>query len=228
MRKYLKQAAAVCAVLTLASAAYVQAASLCERPPVCVNGGAASCDAGVRLRADGSRFIPSGGSLFDLFFPRPGTGEAPQIVPDETPSNEAPQSDATESEAPAQNGISPIEREVVRLTNEIRAAHGLQKLSVNDALCRAARTKAADMAARGYFSHESPTYGSPFDMMRAFGVTYRSAGENIAYGYNTAEAVMDGWMNSEGHRRNILDPSFTEIGVGYSENGGFWSQMFTG
>ena len=78
----------------------------------------------------------------------------------------------------------------------------------------------------GYFSHTSPTYGSPFDMMKNFGISYRSAGENIAKGYATPEAVVKGWMNSPGHRANILNKSFTHIGVGYVENGSYWTQMF--
>ena len=81
---------------------------------------------------------------------------------------------------------------------------------------------------KGYFSHTSPTYGSPFDMMKQFGITYRTAGENIAMGYPTAEAVVDGWMNSEGHRANILNASFTEIGVGYVADGNYYTQMFIG
>ena len=79
-----------------------------------------------------------------------------------------------------------------------------------------------------YFSHTSPTYGSPFDMMKRFGIAYRTAGENIAMGYQTPEAVVDGWMNSDGHRANILNASFTQIGVGYVADGHYWTQMFIG
>ena len=79
---------------------------------------------------------------------------------------------------------------------------------------------------QGYFSHTSPTYGSPFDMMRSFGVSYRSAGENIAMGYSTPEAVVAAWMNSEGHRANILSANYTTLGVGYVEDGGYWTQWF--
>jgi uncharacterized protein YkwD len=79
-----------------------------------------------------------------------------------------------------------------------------------------------------YFSHTSPTYGSPFRMMKSFGITYRSAGENIARGQATPQAVVNAWMNSSGHRANILNSSFTHIGVGYAENGRYWTQMFIG
>ena len=65
-------------------------------------------------------------------------------------------------------------------------------------------------------------------MMRAFGLAYRTAGENIAMGYPTPQSVVDGWMNSEGHRKNILNPAFTVIGVGYVSDGKYWTQMFIG
>ncbi|EKN41831.1 transporter, partial [Clostridium botulinum CFSAN001627] len=80
-----------------------------------------------------------------------------------------------------------------------------------------------------YFSHTSPTYGSPFDMMKKFGVKYSAAGENIASGYPTAKAVVDGWMKSPGHKANILSKSFTEIGVGLAKSSDgtyYWTQMF--
>ena len=82
------------------------------------------------------------------------------------------------------------------------------------------------MKDKGYFSHTSPTYGSPFQMMKSFGISYKSAGENIARGYATPEAVVNGWMNSSGHRANILNKSFTHIGVGYVQSGNYWTQMF--
>ena len=80
-----------------------------------------------------------------------------------------------------------------------------------------ARQKSTDMASKGYFSHTSPTYGSPFDQMKANGVTYKSAAENIAMGQRTAEEVVRGWMESPGHRQNILTLDFTHIGIGYEK-----------
>ena len=124
--------------------------------------------------------------------------------------------------------VTDFEGEVVRLVNVIRKEHGLGALTENWELSRVARYKSKDMHDLGYFSHTSPTYGSPFDMMRAFGLAYRTAGENIAMGYPTPEAVVDGWMNSEGHRKNILNPAFTVIGVGYVAEGNYWTQMFIG
>lgn len=124
--------------------------------------------------------------------------------------------------------VTGYEAEVIRLVNTIRTQNGLGTLSGNWELSRVARYKSQDMHDRGYFSHTSPTYGSPFDMMRSFGITYRSAGENIAKGYRTPEEVVNGWMNSEGHRANILNASFTQIGVGYVSDGNYWTQMFIG
>lgn len=124
--------------------------------------------------------------------------------------------------------VTNYEAKVIELVNNIRTSYGLKPLKANWELSRVARYKSQDMADRKYFSHTSPTYGSPFDMMKNFGITYRSAGENIAMGYKTPEAVVNGWMNSSGHRANILNSSFTEIGVGYVAGGNYWTQMFIG
>lgn len=121
-----------------------------------------------------------------------------------------------------------FEAEVVRLVNEIRAQNGLKPLTANWELSRVARYKSEDMVSNRYFSHTSPTYGTPFQMIRAFGLSYKTAGENIAYGYRTPAAVVDAWMNSSGHRANILNAGYTQIGVGYSPNGHYWTQMFIG
>lgn len=120
------------------------------------------------------------------------------------------------------------ENEVVRLVNEARSQKGLQPLTANWELSRIARYKSQDMADNHYFSHTSPTYGTPFQMIRSFGLTYSTAGENIAYGQKTPRAVMDAWMNSSGHRANILNPNFKQIGVGYSPDGNYWTQEFIG
>ena len=91
-----------------------------------------------------------------------------------------------------------------------------------------ARLKSQDMYDKGYFDHTSPTYGSAFDMLRSFGISYRTAGENIAYGYSTPQAVVDAWMNSSGHRANILNASYTQIGVGHVQDGNYCTQIFVG
>lgn len=124
--------------------------------------------------------------------------------------------------------VLSYEAEVVRLVNAIRRENGLGELTVNWELSRVARYKSQDMVDKRYFSHTSPTYGSPFQMMKAFGLSYRYAGENIAYGYASPQAVVNGWMNSEGHRKNILNANFTQIGVGYVSQGNYWTQMFIG
>ena len=127
-----------------------------------------------------------------------------------------------------EQGVLAYESEVVRLVNAIRRENGLGELRINWELCRVARYKSQDMVDNRYFSHTSPTYGTPFQMIQAFGLTYRTAGENIAYGYSTPQQVVTGWMNSEGHRKNILNANFTQIGVGYVSQGHYWTQMFIG
>jgi len=122
--------------------------------------------------------------------------------------------------------VSSYETEVVRLVNKIRAENGLSSLKENWELSRVARYKSQDMRDKGYFSHNSPTYGTPFQMMKSFGISYRAAAENIAKGQKTPEAVVNAWMNSSGHRANILNASYTEIGVGYVKDGNIWTQMF--
>ena len=125
--------------------------------------------------------------------------------------------------------VSRVEQEIVRLVNIERSKHGLKPLAHNWELARVARYKSMDMRDQGYFSHQSPTYGSPFEMMRDFGISFRMAGENIAAGQRTAESVVAAWMNSEGHRKNIMHTSFSQIGVGYVSGGAmqhYWTQLF--
>ncbi len=124
--------------------------------------------------------------------------------------------------------VTSYEKEVIRLVNEIRVQNGLGKLTEDWELSRVARYKSQDMLDNGYFSHTSPIYGSPFTMMKSFGLTYKTAAENIAKGQSTPQAVVNAWMNSSGHRSNILNSSFTKIGVGYVKNGNYWTQMFIG
>ena len=124
--------------------------------------------------------------------------------------------------------VRAYEQEVIRLVNVERAKAGLKALTEDWELSRVARYKSQDMHDLRYFSHTSPTYGSPFDMMKAFGIRYRTAGENIAMGYRTPAAVVQGWMNSPGHRANILNAFYTKIGVGYVASGNYWTQHFIG
>lgn len=124
------------------------------------------------------------------------------------------------------SNAASFEQEVIRLVNEIRVQNGLKELAFDWELGRVARYKSQDMKDNAYFSHTSPVYGSPFQMIKSFGISYKSAGENIAKGYATPQAVVNGWMNSSGHRANILNASYTHIGVGYVTGGNYWTQMF--
>ncbi len=154
---------------------------------------------------------------------------------DNVPENK-PEHDTTPENTPGQDTNTPsvdselhqYEAEVIRLVNEIRLKNGLNRLETDTELSRVARIKSLDMKDKNYFSHTSPTYGSPFDMMKQFGISYKTAGENIAKGQKTPAQVVDGWMNSEGHRTNILNASYTHIGVGYVAEGNYWTQMFIG
>lgn len=121
---------------------------------------------------------------------------------------------------------SDFAAQVVNLVNQERAKAGLKSLKSDTKLTSVAVAKAKDMYNNHYFDHNSPTYGSPFDMMKQFGVSYSYAGENIAQGQQNPQAVMNAWMNSSGHRANILNANYTSIGVAYYN--GEWVQEFTG
>lgn len=132
----------------------------------------------------------------------------------------------TQNQAPTAGTISQYAQQVIDLTNQQRSKNGLPALKADAKLSSVAQKKADDMQQNHYFSHTSPTYGSPFDMMRDFGVSYKSAGENIAQGQRTPQEVVTAWMNSEGHRKNILSANYTHIGVGFETTGKHWTQMF--
>lgn len=124
----------------------------------------------------------------------------------------------------AESAQSTFEQQVLSIVNEERAQAGLAPLRMDAQLPKMARDKAIDMYTNNYFDHISPTYGSPFDMMTAYGISYRYAGENIARGQRTPEEVMRAWMNSPGHRANILNANFNAIGIAYYK--GEWVQAF--
>jgi uncharacterized YkwD family protein/spore coat assembly protein SafA len=130
---------------------------------------------------------------------------------------------------PSTTAINALENEVIRLTNIERSKRGLPALKANWQLSRCARYKSQDMINKNYFAHQSPTYGSPFDMIESFGIRMAAGGENIAMGQRTPKEVVTAWMNSPGHRGNILSTAFTEIGVGCAKNKSgsyYWTQMF--
>ncbi|MBZ2174607.1 hypothetical protein K8M07_05030 [Schnuerera sp. xch1] len=148
--------------------------------------------------------------------------------PEKPEDNESENKEEQDNQTPDDN-TSSVEKEVVRLVNIEREKAGLAPLTHSAELSKVARAKSQDMADKNYFSHNSPTYGDPFAMMKEFGIDYGYAGENIAKGQKSAESVVEGWMNSTGHRENILNPNFNKIGVGYVESNGttYWTQMFT-
>ena len=155
--------------------------------------------------------------------PSCGTPTTPSSGTPSTPPSETPSGDTSST-------ASELEVKMVSYVNAERVAAGLAPLKINDELTLVARTKAQDMIDDDYFSHTSPTYGSPFDMMKSFGVSYRTAGENIAIN-SSVEGAHTAFMNSQGHRENILKSSYTEIGIGIAKNAGgrvYVSQMFIG
>lgn len=136
--------------------------------------------------------------------------------------NEKPATPPTSSKpSTTTSDVNAFEQEVVKLTNAERTKAGLSPLQTDDKLMAAAREKSQDMQSNNYFSHTSPTFGSPFDRMKALGIAYKSAGENIAQGQRSPQEVVQAWMDSPGHRANILNGKFTHIGVGYVKSGNY-------
>ena len=130
---------------------------------------------------------------------------------------------------PQENSLKSFEDEVMRLINVERTNRGIPALKSHWELSRVARYKSQDMIDKNYLSHTSPTYGTPFTMMQNFGLRFSSAAENIAYGQRTAKEVVSAWMNSPGHRENILSRSYTHTGVGAAKKANgtlYWTQMF--
>lgn len=147
-------------------------------------------------------------------------------------TNNTNQTNQTEQDNNTQvgSGLTNDEKETFNLINEQRVAAGLPDLVIDDEVQNVARIKAQDMVNNGYFSHTSPTYGSPFDMLKNFKVSYRTAGENIA-GNSTNSGAVNAWMNSEGHKANILNNSYNYTGIAVVSSpkyGKIYVQMFIG
>ena len=126
--------------------------------------------------------------------------------------------------------LTKDEQTILDLVNKARREAGLTELKVDTQMMNVARLKSQDMEDNNYFSHTSPTYGSPCDMLTSFGVSYKTAGENIA-GHSTAENAFNAWMNSPGHKANILNSNYNYTGIGIvSSNryGKMFTQMFVG
>ena len=154
--------------------------------------------------------------------------QTPDVKPEQTPPEQTP--DTKPEQTPGGNGGAvqgDLAAQVVRLVNAERAKNGLSALTVNAKVQQAAQVRAKEQAQS--FSHTRPNGASCFTALTEAGVSYRGAGENIAYGQQTAQDVMTAWMNSAGHRANILNANFTNIGVGYTVINGtpYWAQMFT-
>ena len=158
----------------------------------------------------------------------------PQQKPESTPSTPSTTPEQKPESTPEQKpstDFSSYQQQVLDLVNAERTKRGISALTLDSNLSSVATKKSQDMVNKNYFDHTSPTYGSPFDMMKQFGISYRTAGENIAKGQKTPQEVVTAWMNSEGHRKNILNPNFTNLGVGIAKDSKgttYWTQMFIG
>ena len=159
--------------------------------------------------------------------PTPTPTPTPETTPKETTPTPTP---TPTPETDTELKISADEQALLDLVNKARAEAGVGPLKFDAELMKVARLKAKDMVEKGYFSHESPTYGSPFDMMKQFGINFRTAGENIA-GNRTVEGAFKAWMNSSGHKQNILNSKFNYTGIGIVDSptyGKILVQMFIG
>jgi uncharacterized protein YkwD len=184
-------------------------------------------DAGP-VRADGgSPWVGDAGPM-----PEPEPTPEPEPMPEPEPEPEPmpePEPEPEPMPEPTPTACAGAEEaRVIELVNAARTSMGLGTLRCDDAMARTARKHSVDMCMQGYFSHTGLDGSSPFDRMRREGVSFRTAGENIAWGQRTPEAVHDAWMNSSGHRANILNGAYGRIGVGYEACGGraHWTQVF--
>lgn len=157
--------------------------------------------------------------------PRPTVPTAPAApaAPSAPATHAAPSTPSTPKPAATASGVTA---RIVQLVNAERAKAGCQPLTLNSTLTKAAQAHSADMAAHQNMSHTGSDGSTPGDRITRAGYTWSSYGENVAYGYSTPEQVMDGWMTSPGHRANILNCSFKEIGVGLAQPNSYWTQDF--
>lgn len=155
----------------------------------------------------------------------PTTYSAPTQTVKTTPTQPSTGTAQTGTTTSTTAGLTAAEQQMLNLVNQERSKAGLAPLKADLELTKLARLKSQDMINRNYFSHQSPTYGSPFDMMKKYGISYRTAGENIA-GNSSVQGAHTALMNSTGHRANILSRNFTHIGIGI-QTGGNYGMMFT-
>jgi uncharacterized protein YkwD len=138
----------------------------------------------------------------------------------------ASQSAAPAGSPSATSAAATDQQEVVDLVNSERSKAGCEPLTVNEKLTKAAQDHSEDMAAHSNMSHTGSDGSSPGDRIERAGYSWSSYGENVAYGYDSPKSVMEGWMNSSGHKANILNCDFKEIGVGLAQPGNYWTQDF--
>lgn len=151
------------------------------------------------------------------------------IYPNSNNSNNS-SSNNSNSNSNTNTTMTGDEKEVFDLINKQRTQNGLSALKLDTETLRVARIKAQDMVDNNYFSHNSPTYGTPFQMLNSFKISYKTAGENIA-GNSSNSAAVTAWMNSSGHKANILNSSFNYTGIGVvkgSKYGKIYVQLFLG
>lgn len=152
------------------------------------------------------------------------------IYPNSSNSNNSSNNNSSSNSNSTITAMTTDEKEVFDLINNQRTQNGLSALKLDTETLRVARIKAQDMVDNNYFSHNSPTYGSPFQMLNRFKISYKTAGENIA-GNSSNSSAVTAWMNSSGHRANILNSSFNYTGIGVvksSKYGKVYVQMFLG
>ena len=218
----LTSAAMLCTGTLLAAAP--EASAACTEPAQAVQRCTVQRHAYIRICGDWWEIPLRPGEELPAQPPEEVEPPAEEAPPQETPpAQEEPDEDAPEESG----GVQEAAEAVASLVNAARRDAGLSELELDADLCAAAQARAQEIAQS--FSHTRPDGSSCFTILEEFGISYRAAGENIAMGQRTPEEVMDGWMNSSGHRANILNGTFTSIGVGYYVDGAgaaHWVQIF--
>lgn len=227
----LTSAAMLCTGTLLAAAP--EASAACMEPAQAAQRCTVQRHAYIRICGDWWEIPLQPGEELPAQPPEEETPPAEEAPPQETPDEEPPQETPPAQENPDEDapeesgGVQEAAEAVASLVNAARQDAGLSELELDADLCAAAQARAQEIAQS--FSHTRPDGSSCFTILEEFGISYRAAGENIAMGQRTPEEVMDGWMNSSGHRANILNGTFTSIGVGYYVDGAgaaHWVQIF--
>lgn len=156
---------------------------------------------------------------------KPGSGSNSGGQQKPSSSNNGDSGNQKPGSGSSSSSADSVRSQILKLVNQARAEAGLKPLSSSSALNSAAQTRAQELSQ--LYSHNRPDGSSCFTVLGEKGISYRTAGENIAVGYQTAQQVFNAWMNSEGHRKNILSEKFTQMGVGYTAQQG-WTQLFIG